>query len=543
MRITVAEALKLEALRNASLVAGEAGKDRIIKSVNIMEVPQIGRFIKRDELLVTTTYPIKNDKEAQRDLIPTLVMHGVAALAIKPVFYGDEVPQFMLDQANSAGFPIICLPRDASFNEILNPILGEILNRQARILQRNEDIHQRFTNIVLGGGSICEIANLLASLQMAPVSIYTSFFKLAAFSPPPDSHTHSDHLVAAVSHLAANQDDLLPLVQGKSGHLRLTYQDLPLNMYVHPVSVGGETYANIIVWLQEPERYEINVIEQTATIVALEYAKLRAVAEVERRFRGNFIEELIAGKISSRAEVLSRGEQYGWDLSPGFIPLLIEMEYCGKSLQRPAQVLSNLRHAVYSSISIYASGSVVVDIGTRILVLILPKDSSPASVRKLVSILAKELKTSLKGRGITLSLGAGRFISDIMSLGDSYGQAVSALEIGKLTNVSGDITFFDDLGAYRVLLSQFQNPELSRFSEELLGELAEHVELLETLEVVLDHNGNVKEASRDMYLHYNTLRYRVAKIQELTGVDLCSGAGQMNLRLALMIRKLNSKHF
>ena len=72
MIITVREALQLPALKDAALVAGEKGLSRAITSVNIMEVPDIARFVKEDEFLVTTTYPIKDDVHAQERLIPLL---------------------------------------------------------------------------------------------------------------------------------------------------------------------------------------------------------------------------------------------------------------------------------------------------------------------------------------------------------------------------------------------------------------------------------------------------------------------------------------
>ncbi len=541
MRITVADALQMEALKDAVLVAGEKGKNRIIKSINIMEVPDIQRFIKKDELLVTTTYPIRNDKRAQQNLIPTLVHHGVAALAIKPVFYGNVVPQFMIQQADKAGFPIISLPRNASFNEILNPVLGEILNRQARILRRNEEIHQRFTDLVLGGGSLSEIADMLASLQSLPVSIHSTFWHLLAYGAPAGGSAADHDMEAIAQELDADKETLVSQVSGRAGRLNFCLKDRTVEVFVHPVTVAGENYANLIIWLLEPVHYEINVIEQAATIVALETAKLRAVNEVERRFRSTFIEELIQGRIKSRTEVLSRGEQYGWDLSFGFVPLLIEIdEIAGlyhHSIHRPAQLLRSLRNAVYRAISAYAEGSITADIGTRMLIMVKISDN-PSIQRKLIRSLADTLLADLRAKDSSLSIGVGRYIEDIMYLGESYFQAIQALKLGKSISGQGSVTFFDDLGAYRILNSEKDNPELELFADEVLGELAGDEKLLETLEVVLQCDGNLKKASQQMYIHYNTLRYRVSRIQEITGLDIFSGEGNMNLKLALMIKRL-----
>ncbi|MTI94695.1 MAG: hypothetical protein FH749_04280 [Firmicutes bacterium] len=537
MRITVAEAMQMEALKNATLVAGKNGRHRLIKSVNIMEVPDIKRFIKRDELLVTTTYPIRTDKDAQETLIPTLVKHGVAALAIKPVFYDNAVPKLMIEQANEADFPIICLPRDASFNDILNPVLGEILNRQTRILQRNEEIHQKFTDIVLGGGSICEVAHMLAVILETPVSVHSTSWRLLAFD---GGELAGYDWVELASDLAGQPDYLQRLAANRRGRFKVDNQGSALEFLAHPVTVAREDYAILGIWLQPGAECELNVIEQAATIVALETAKLRAVNEVERRFRSHFMEELVFGRLASKTEVLSRGEKYGWDLSGGFVPLLIEIDDFDTLIQgthQSARILGNLRGLVSEAIKSYAPGSIGVEMGTRMLVLTKPASDSP---KQQIMDLILKMQQGLKDN-VTISAGVGRQAEDVMVLKGSYKQASQALELGKMIKGSGRITFFDDLGAYRLLASNRKNPELERFATELLGELSLHDDLIKTLSALLSHNGNLREASRSMYVHYNTLRYRVNKIQEITGEDLGTSEGRLNLQLALMIKQLNRK--
>lgn len=77
----------------------------------------------------------------------------------------------MIDAANEYSFPLIELPLDVSFNDILHPLLSEILNRQAYLLKRSEETHKRFTAVALAGGGFSEIAITLAEMVRAQAMV------------------------------------------------------------------------------------------------------------------------------------------------------------------------------------------------------------------------------------------------------------------------------------------------------------------------------------------------------------------------------------
>jgi len=169
--VPVSEVLGLAPLSQARVVAGAAGLERVVRSVNVMEVPDILEWVKPYELLLTTAYPIREDPAALANLIPRLVDHGLAGIAIKPTRYIGSIPERMVTEAERLGFTLIELPPPASFNEIIGAILSVILDRQAVRLQRAAEIHERFTGIVLSGGGLRQIADALAASIGMPVAI------------------------------------------------------------------------------------------------------------------------------------------------------------------------------------------------------------------------------------------------------------------------------------------------------------------------------------------------------------------------------------
>src|SRR4051812_15794369 len=99
--------MKIGGLSDCRLVAGHGGVNKVVNYVTIMEVPDILRWLKGNELILTSLFPIKDDPQAQRNLIGQLHELGSAALGIKPHRFVEEIPAVILEEAEKYDFPII----------------------------------------------------------------------------------------------------------------------------------------------------------------------------------------------------------------------------------------------------------------------------------------------------------------------------------------------------------------------------------------------------------------------------------------------------
>src|SRR4051812_10131764 len=162
--LRVHEVLGVTTLAGARVLAGASGLDRIVQRLNVMEVPDILAWVKPHELLLTTGYPLRNTPQSLSRLVADLNERGLAALGIKLGRYLAELPVEMIEQADRFGFPLILLPNDVGFDDILNQVLTDILNRQAAMLARTEEVHRALVQIVLGGGGLQEVIDEVATL-------------------------------------------------------------------------------------------------------------------------------------------------------------------------------------------------------------------------------------------------------------------------------------------------------------------------------------------------------------------------------------------
>ena len=152
--LTVREMLGQDAMRGARIIAGADGLDRVVRRLNVMTVPNIVRWTKQDEFLLTTGYPLPREPGEFGRLIEQLAAKGLAGLGVKLDEYLAEVPADAVDLADRAAFPIVVIPPTSPLDDVLSQTFETIVNRQAAALARRQQIHDAFLRVALTGGGL-----------------------------------------------------------------------------------------------------------------------------------------------------------------------------------------------------------------------------------------------------------------------------------------------------------------------------------------------------------------------------------------------------
>ena len=188
-------------LAGTTVLAGHTGLDRVVRGVNVMEVPDILAWVKPHELLLTTAFPLTQGSGSTLDqpdllleLITALNAQPLAALAVKLGRYLDAMPQQVLDRADELGFPILRLPDRVAFDEVLADIFGRLVEQQNQVLAQADALHRAISAIVLAGGGLSEIAGEVSRLLDCVVLITTPDGRVLADEGPSE---HRAGLAAA----------------------------------------------------------------------------------------------------------------------------------------------------------------------------------------------------------------------------------------------------------------------------------------------------------------------------------------------------------
>jgi purine catabolism regulator len=184
------------------------------------------------------------------------------------------------------------------------------------------------------------------------------------------------------------------------------------------------------------------------------------------------------------------------------------------------------------------AGAAVAALRTETVAVVGPPGAS-TDLRRWVRDVVGEVRGEGGGGRRPFGVGVSRVAGGVAGLPAAYEQARTAVRVGRQVHGPGACTHFDDLGVYRLLSLVPDDSELVAFATETLGELAgpgeQAADLRRTLEVLLETNVNVAETSRRLHFHYNTLRYRIGKLERVVGPFTSEPTLRLDLALALKV--------
>jgi purine catabolism regulator len=547
--VPVHDVLEAAVLEGCEVLAGEAGLQRRVSRMNVMEVPDIQRWVRPGELLLTAGYALRDNPEQLVHLVRDLCERGAAALAIKLGRYIDEVPKSVLETADELGFPVISLPGHVSFDDVLTEVLTDLVNRQARTMWRADQVHRRLVDVVLRGGGLDQVAAGLANDLDVAVLVTT-----------PDGR---------VLARGGREDDVAAVADGpwidSSGRLRTEDVSVAVGLHaavdpqssdsdgthlaVVTIAAGPLDHGRIAAFSRRRDLGEddLHALERAATVCALVVTRDLAVAAVEDKYRADFLRDLLLGRTESDDRALAHANGYGWDLQRDLVVMVLEPDDTeagpprGVTLDGRATktrpVLERQTNALTAAVQARDRAAAVGGFSTEAVALL------GASNEEEVARLVRSIATSVRGDGgggrRPFSIGVSRICRGVRGLAEAYAQARTAVRVGRQVNGPSAITHFDDLGVYRLLSLVPDHAELRAFAVETLGPLAsddpDDVDLRRTLEVLLQTNLNVAETARRLHFHYNTLRYRIGKLERLLGDFTTDATLRLNLALALRV--------
>jgi sugar diacid utilization regulator len=284
--------------------------------------------------------------------------------------------------------------------------------------------------------------------------------------------------------------------------------------------------ANIlgVVLLHDPDshadRLDIVALEHAATVLALEFAHQRVLAETELRLRRDLVEDLLAGTDDESAFL--RAEALGHNLR---VPHTVTVLHWRQGVPGDVIATSARRWATNARMHSLAV--------RRPTMTVLVTDGMPepsALYRAIAADVASE-------QG---AIGIGSAAATPSELPRSFAEAQRALQVQRASMSPYGGRRFEDLGLYRILDRTGDRPEVHDFVMEWLGPLLSYdrekkADLVMTLTQYLDCGGNYDATAQSLTIHRSTLRYRLGRIRDISGRDLQDVEDRLNLHLATRI--------
>ncbi|MGA8047119.1 MAG: helix-turn-helix domain-containing protein [Dermatophilaceae bacterium] len=428
----------------------------------------------------------------------------------------------------------------------LGPEVVALLDRQAATIQREEDAHRILNRIVLAGGSLTELCSDLVSVLgdegRAAAIVTTTDGRLLAEGGDPQAleYVHRLDCFDRTGRLIVESEPVGLRTGGGERVRRAMVRVLAVSTDLGRIAAFSMDRA-----LDEED---IHLLQRAATVAALAITKEQAVAAVESKYRAEFLRDALSGRAGRDTEAVAHADSLGWNIDRPMVVVVAETDENDEESHRSAEEVRALQQRfVRAWVQAVATRDASIPVAgfSQEVVGLFPvaTDQPTEAIMRTVGEVVRVVSGDGGGGRRTFATGVSRPVTSLAGLPTAYEEALKAVSVGRQMNGASSVAHFDDLGIYRLLALIPDSTDLRRFVEESLGELAtddspEYADLRRTLSVLIDTNMNVAETARALFFHYNTLRYRIAKLERMLGPFGSDPQLRLTLALALKIHEM-----
>ena len=509
MPFRVADLLRTPGL-DLRVIAGKRGLPNPVRWVHVSELEDPTPWLKGGELLLTTGIGVGDTPAKHRAYIERLTAAGLAGLGFGLGFSFERVPRALLNAAERAGFPVFEVPYEMPFIAITEAVFTRLVAEQYDVLSRSLEAEHSLTRTVLDGEGVDGIVRGVSRAVGGWALLLDLHGAASAVAP-----------AAARSRLELVRDAVRsPRAEGLRWSLSLSEGNE--HVTIQPVSAQGRVEGFLAVGKRQAlSQFDRIVTGHALSLVALELEKLRAVAEAERRLKGDLLDQLVTGAMP-RPDARRALARFGFDL---------EASVAVAAFHAPGADPEHLARACEDELSRAGTPFLTSVRDDVVLAVLQPRAAG------FLEDIRRAIAARVDGSVVA---GAGS-LQPVEELPQGVREARYALHVCRTERRLA--AEFADLGSYQLLLS-LQDPDALRtFASSVLAPLDRYDdthggELIPSLRAFLERNARWEAAAADLFVHRHTLRYRMRKVEELTGRDLRSARDRMEFFLALRARDL-----
>jgi purine catabolism regulator len=496
MAMTVGAALQLEVFSRVEMTvyAGHDNLDRTVRWVHPTEIPDIAKFLRGGEMLLTAGLGIGSDPTDQRQYIAEIADAEAAVLIIELSGRAfTTMPAALVEAARERGLPVVGLAGEVPFVEVSAQVHESIIDQRVLDLSAYERLNATFMRLLLAGRDHVLFTDALAAEVKNPVVLEDATRQVVAYSGATaagdevlsgwEHHSRIDHDTAhsesGTGHEAHNCTRRAVVLRGERwGWLHVLHGGAAM--------VGTAGYA----------------IDRATDSIAIALLGARESGARSAQRQNALVSRLLLGEITGEAFV-ARALRIGRDLRDRALVavFVVREDPPGPTSDESIEDLCRSLHVP----------AVVADLGEHTLAVMgLSRTSSEKQIVERLTGLGVRA-------GISRPVSAGQLRTAIEQARNAA--SVAAARPDKAVHR------FDDLGVLRLLASLAGGPELARYIEDELGALLKHDAksanpLLPTLRTYLACDGNKSQTASELFVQRRTLYYRLDRITGLLGRSL-----------------------
>lgn len=470
-------------------------------------------------------------------------LHTLAELDVAGILLFQAVSEQTAVEATRLDLPLLIAPPETSVREANRAIAALLVDRHSATTERGLQLYRTLSEMSREEQGIPAMTDVIAKLTGKIVVVQDKRLEIKAISVPGSNTLDVEKIVEELT----QREELPAVLRNRKAAARARQshwqQILPIEnigRLVSPIISGDRArgYLSVIGLADELDLLDQQAVEHGAAAFALEMAKAKAVSEAKKALRGDFLEGLLAGTLPPR-EIDRLASRLDHETSTPHAVMTFTW------VRKEAPSLRRLETAVNWALSTHGRAALVHVYGSAHICIFqeLRAENDMDSAHELGRRILEQVRTEFPKESIIAGMSGPA--SSLAEWPRIYGEALQAMQLSERLQIQDEVVEFGSLGVYRLLGQLEDIPTVRAFTRQVIGPLIAYDErhnsaLVQTMDAYFNHHGNISQTAESLFVHRNTLLYRLERIQELTGHDLNQANMRLGLNLALKLWQLRS---